>query len=318
VLDPRVLDWLPLSAAPVSDWASGDDLHQFLIQAYGPDYQGAADYTFDEGRKRAGAAAAELTRVAKAVKPSVAAEGNTDEVPDFHFDSSFGLAWRHLIVWEALINAMLSDSFFFSLAHALESESDLDASFYLISRFYYKHALQALRSFVETCVLPVWFAAIPTEFTKWRSGGTVPNMRSQRKREGMLDRLVDEHVLDIRTGALASELYGQLNGAIHARESRLIHRGVDRAGKYRGEVFKRDDFNDWSLLMSRAVAVGSRLLQVSSEQWLALLKSHDLICDICHNSEGFTVSDSTDDHDVLDYLCPSCGHTFGRLKKGSR
>src|SRR5690242_8072729 len=98
VLNPGVLDWLPLSAASVSDWTPGDDLHQFLIKAFGSDYRGAADYTFDEGHRRARDAADELTIAAKAVEPSIAAEGNTDQVPVFIHDLPFGLAWRHRIV----------------------------------------------------------------------------------------------------------------------------------------------------------------------------------------------------------------------------
>ena len=50
-----------------------------------------------------------------------------------------------------------AESAFFSLAHILETFSDLECSILLASRLYYKQAIQVLRSYLETSVLQLYF-----------------------------------------------------------------------------------------------------------------------------------------------------------------
>jgi len=293
VIPVTALGRLPLPALPVAGWLENDELHEFLRDLYGT-YADYADHLFTLGRTEAERAASKWTAFARAAAPAPAAEGHTDMPPEFIHDSGFGLAWRHLVAWQALMGAVLSESAFFSIGHTLETQADLEASFRLVAHLYYKHALQVLRGFVEDLVLPLWFAAKPQDFASWSSGERyhVPPMKTRegsKRKPGMLDSLAHDGYIPKELAARTASLYGDLNGAIHTQERRLIHRGVDRS-EYRGEVFKRDDFEEWCLRISEGVTVGARLLSTQEHLWQGLREQHPIICDICHNWSTFTTT----------------------------
>ncbi len=216
------------------------------------------------------------------------------------------------------MGAVLSESAFFSIGHTLETQTDLEASFRLVGHLYYKHAMQGLRGFIEDLVLPVWFAAKPDDFAKWRAGSRyrVPQMQTRegsREKTGMLDALAEAGQLSADLAAKTAILYGELNGAIHTKEQRLINRGSDR-GAFRGEVYKADDFAEWSQLVSELVTVGAWLLSAQERQWRKLREEHPIICDICHNWSEFRVererhSDGTGES--VTFHCDVCGHDVG-------
>jgi hypothetical protein len=313
VIPTAALVLLPLSREAVADWAAGNDLHRFLAELFGTQYATWARELYDRGTRKAEQNAGEWTQLANDADTAIGpgAEGHTDPVPDFIRDRDFGWAWKHWVAWDGLINAVLSESVFFSEAHALETEVDLDASFVLVGRLYYKHALQVLRSFIEDAVLPVWFATFPEEFVRWKQNDERFRVFMRKKRDGILDQLVAHQKMDRSLAAATSRLYGELNGAIHANEMRLIHRGTDR-GQYRGEVFKRDDFAEWCARVSDAVAVGAELLAITVDEMHRLSERFPLICVSCHNTDGFTITTSdahlSDGGALAAVHCVRCGN----------
>jgi hypothetical protein len=64
------------------------------------------------------------------------------------------------------------------------------------------------------------------------------------KKDGLLKRLVDRNVITPDVERTASELYAQLNGAIHSSEQRMIHAGLG-AGRWAGLQFKLDQYRLW-------------------------------------------------------------------------
>jgi hypothetical protein len=131
----------------------------------------------------------------------------------------------------------------------------------------------------------------------------------RRKRHGILDQLVAHREIDRTLAAKTSELYDTLNGAIHAKEMRLLHRGTDR-GQYRGEVFKRDDFAEWCARVSESVAVGAHLLAITVDQARRLSERFPLICVSCHNTDEFTITREAhlnDDGVTATVHCVRCG-----------
>ncbi len=262
---------------------------------------------FIEGRRSARLEARRFGRLAAAALPAPqAAEESVEPVPDFANDPSFGRAWKSLVAWKAITGHVLSESAFFSIAHTLEAEADLDASVLLASRLYYKHALQTLRTMVEDVVMPLYFCIEPTQFDRWRVGQhATPRLRGPN---GILGRLVAAEALANELADRVGALYGRLNGAIHASEKHLIHRGSDY-GQYRGETFKRDDFDEWANDLAEIVAVGSSLVGITFERWRNVRREHPLMCDICHNWKKFTMTRSTfAGEEQVQVRCDVCHH----------
>src|SRR5258708_33293716 len=178
------LGLLPFSAEPLSEWNEDSDLCAFLVGMHSSEYTAVAEsgerfagsYSeygrtlFFEGRQSGGQEAAQFARpAANALPGPSAAEENIEPVPDFTKDASFGRAWKSRVAWKAITGQVLSESAFFSIAHTLEAEADLDASVLLASHLYYKHALQTLRTMVEDVVIPLYFYVEPAQFQEWRA-----------------------------------------------------------------------------------------------------------------------------------------------------
>jgi hypothetical protein len=85
---------------------------------------------------------------------------NASTYLDFYQDARFGQIAKYTIALECCIQSLLEDAGFYSLAHVLESESDMECSLLLASNFYYKQAIQMLRNILEEVFLPIHFCKI--------------------------------------------------------------------------------------------------------------------------------------------------------------
>lgn len=299
LLLPDAIELLPLSPQPLTDWNEHNDLGRFLRALYVGEVSFlSSDGTrhsspsssypktlFTNGRKRANRWARDFQREAsRAIQVPAAAK--VDPIPLFKGDSAFGRAAKSLVAWESMVQSVLEESAFFSIGHVLETETDLECSFRLAACLYYKHALQVLRAFLEDAVLPIWFCEEPDDYVRWAQGSyRVPPMRGDK---GLVEELVVRSVIPKALAVTFTRIYGELNAAIHAAESQLIHRGSD-VGRYEGLVFKRQAFDTWSEALAEVVAVGGSLLAINIRQWGVRRSAYPLICDLCHNWKRFAL-----------------------------
>ena len=186
---------------------------------------------------------------------------------------------------------VLSEGAFFSIAHVLESESELDCSVLLASRLYYKQALQVLRNFLEGVVVEIFFCGNPTAFASWKADAfRIPSFRGKN---GMLDELLARGVLPPDLVNTGSDLYGDLNGSIHGAESRLIHAGAFTKN-WTGLLFKYQSFAMWTGYFARCIDFAIRVLKINIDRWQKISSSvvSGIQCNVCHKSNDFDIEKS--------------------------
>jgi hypothetical protein len=174
----------------------------------------------------------------------------------------------------------------------------------LAGNLYYKQALQVLRGYLESLVLPIYFCEYPDQFDQWKVNNyRVPAMRGK---QGILKDLADKKVITIDLAAEISRIYDSLNSYIHGSERKLISRGIF-TGDYMGRVFKENDFREWCIYLAEAVDIGIRLLAIHFDQWKAKAGGR-IICSICHGAD-FDMSPEMgfggEEH--YNYKCLHCG-----------
>jgi hypothetical protein len=266
---------LPLSPQPVAEWSDDSDVAKFLVRLFDIDshatdengqaltvnYKTYGISLFQEGRQRFIREAGEFRGVAldHQNSPIPEFEVRIDDVIDFTRDTAFGLMAKYAVVWDAILDTILSDGAFFSLAHTLEVRTELDCSMLLAKQLYYKQALQTLRGLLELSVLHVAFAANASSYEAWQNGDyRIPSLRGKN---GLLKTLVGEKVLTSDVATRVGDLYEQLNGTIHSTEGKMIHTGLDK-GRWAGLQFKSDQHHDWCNFVAQTLSVCIDLLIV--------------------------------------------------------
>ena len=202
---------LPLKSEPIALWSKTTDLYGFLGDLYDDNaeiidqsglrsavnYRDYGDTLFERGKSSFVPLASEFQSIAEKNRAEPDPFGTPiqiDSPPNFLEDPSFGLMAKHSIAWAAVVEALLSDSQFFSLPHILEARDELDCSGLLAKNLYYKQALQMLRSLLELNVAHVHFAGDQSAYSKWQSGQyRVPNLRGPGK---LLEDLQKKGALD--------------------------------------------------------------------------------------------------------------------------
>lgn len=301
IIPATVLKRLPFSPERFSQWNDATDLLHFLYEIYDKptlmvledgtrlsgSYRDYGKEVYKRGQEHFQLLIKQFELAAQKATPAPAAATQTITVPDFSNESIFGKAAKYLIAWDGVIGEVLSESAFFSLAHILESQEELNSSILLASNLYYKQALQILRSFLEELVLPVYFCDNPNKFTDWKSNNYhIPPLRDRTGKKGLLSQLVEDKKLSQELKDEISDLYGELNNYIHVSERRLIHKGVF-TGNWMGHVFKHDDFCNWCEYFSRSVDIGIHLLIININQWKSIKIPGQVLCPICHNQKDF-------------------------------
>jgi hypothetical protein len=308
IISEKCVEVLPLSTESLVAWDDNCDLRKLLIEMYAlGDYSFYGEFRFEEGRNRWQITATTFQEDAENVAPAPAAENQAETIPNFSNDEYFGLMAKYSIAWEAATSAVLSESAHFSLAHVLESETELQASILLASQIYYKQALQMLRNFLEGIILQLHFCENRNDFERWKTG--VYKVPPLRGKDGLISSLQNSGLLPPDLSKSASDLYGDLNGSIHGAQGRLINTGVFE-GKWAGQIFKYDRFREWCEYFSRCVEIGIHILRISTNLWQEKRPQGRVYCDVCHNENAneFTI-DKTQVHEgIISFTCNRCGN----------
>ena len=322
LISNELLSRLPLQSQPVAEWGEDNDLVRFLVALFGlegaklspnvsepaVDYSDYGGTVYTRAKAQIEAQIATFEKCADDAKPISDSEEEIPEPAKYLEDPDFGRAAKHLIAWEGVVDQLLSETAFYSLAHLLESSSDLDCSMELMGRLYYKQALQVVRNFVEDIVLPVHFSANPGTFAQWKQDACrIPPMR--RKGDGMLPTLVKSNVIPKELADAVGELYDALNGSVHGRETRLIHAGI-YSGTHRGMCFSRQAMRLWADYVTKSIVCGLRFLRINLDQLDAFRATGGVRCDVCHGVDSLEVveENSLGGEKTVAYQCSRCGN----------
>src|SRR5258707_3417176 len=296
ILPETAINILPFSEEPLSQWKQETDISQFLDALHaGTIYASYGQYLYEEGKKKFRALSKQFNEYAQEALRAPAAATQTLNIPNFLEDATFGKAAKYVIAWEGCVSDLLAESAFYSLAHILESDTEIQCSLLLASHLYYKQALQVLRNFIEKLILPINFCENMQEFDQWKANNyCTPSLRG---RDGLIKKLVDKQILSNSMANEVSGLYGDLNSYIHGSENRLIHKNAHR-GTWNGLIFKYKDLCDWAEYLSSSINLGIKLLRINYLQWERILSSKwnslrlqgKVLCSTCHNEDDFEVS----------------------------
>lgn len=322
IIRQSCLALLPFAAQPFSAWGEDSDLLRFLtclsdkpatlIDSQGKEHQGTYSsygrYLYEHGVKKVQELSASFGELARAAKPALAARTKVESVPDFAGDPNFGVMAKYYIAWDGVVSEVLSESAFFSIAHVLESEAEIDCSILLASNLYYKQALQVLRNYIEGAVLQLYLCGNLSAFSDWKANSfRTPSFRG---RSGMLEDLVSRGILPGTLADKASALYGELNGCIHSSEDKLIHRGAFTR-EWSGLIFQYDRFQEWCGYVTQCISLGLHLLNIGVNLWKEMLAADiaGIRCSTCHSKNNFDVSETeVPGHAFTTLECRICGN----------
>jgi hypothetical protein len=316
---------LALRAEAIDSWADNCDLAQFLGDLYDQDVVGymadgrmfrsnSRDYglqLYADGRTKYLAKAVEFGVTAHAHRfETLEGQGIPDQIPVFEQDPDFGLMAKYAIALEGVTTAMLEESAFFSVAHMLEVVNELECSQLLASHLFYKQALQVLRGFVELSVLHLAFANYPDRYARWVQRDVsfrIPALRASADQIGLIEKLQLEGLIPDDLRRATERLYGDLNGAIHSNEARLINRGAD-TDAWVGLQFKRDQYVDWCRYLAQSAIIGIRLLAYMLALRLHRPHPEGLTCSECGQRNSYDIV--AERSRFVTIKCRDCGHEF--------
>jgi len=314
LIPPSALQLLPLKAEPISAWNMRNiDVKKFLMYVCDKDaevrfaeatrkinYKSYWKTSFNSGSKKFHTYAKEFDLQARKCIPAPASTAKSVKIPSFLDDKYFGILAKYSICYDAVIENALSEDYFFSIAHLLETQQELDSSILLAQNLYYKQSLQVLRNFIELMVAQILFCYDSQAFYNWRNGNfRLPNLRGKN---GLLEKLAKESLISQALSKETSDLYSMLNSYIHTMERNLIHRGLYK-GQYQGFIFDYDYFRKWCDSFSKVVNNGILLLHAHFEQ-VANLRKNGVRCSVCHNQDSFICEE--DDFAGIKYLRLKC------------
>jgi hypothetical protein len=211
----------------------------------------------------------------------------TPQIPSFLDDIYFGGVAKYYMCFDGLIDNALSESYFFSIGHVLESQNELDCSITLAQNLYYKQALQVLRNFIELLICQILFCQDSKSFRNWIQGNyRLPRLNGK---DGILKTLETSKIITPLLSQRTAKSYRLLNSYIHSSEKNLIHRGSQK-GMYKGYIFDYDYFKTWCKSFIDIVENGILLMDAHFEQ-LKLLNNNALTCDICHSTDAWKLKD---------------------------
>lgn len=287
---------LPFSAEPLASWKGKTDIRRFVDALYArSNFPAFSNSLFKREKRDVRNWSKRFISNAQTTLPKSASSVQRLVIPKLLEDANFGKAAKYVIAWKSSVQNLLEESGFYSLAHILEADEEIDCSLLLASHLYYKQAAQVLRNFLEETLLPINFCENVEEFNQWKAHNyRIPPLRG---RDGLIKKLVNRGILPETIGQAIADLYGDLNSYIHGSESKLIHKGLF-TGSWDGRIFKTDDFNAWCGYLSRSIDVGIRLLRINyvqwenilSRKWASLRSQGKILCDVCHNEEDFDIS----------------------------
>jgi len=295
LLPETAISVLPFSAEPMTNWKRSVDVRQFIDALYEDIYPPFSKTLYDREKKDMRAWSKRFSTQAKKTIPSKSPSSQDVSIPDFAEDMNFGKMAKYVIAWKSSVQTVLEEAGFYSLAHILEADGEIDCSLLLASNLYYKQAVQVLRSFIEETFIPINFCENVEEYNQWKANSYhIPPLRG---RDGLIKKLVNKGIITQPLGNEISDLYGGLNGFIHGSEDKLIYKGIFTGSKG-GLQFKISDYESWCDYLARSIYIGIRLLRINYVQWerirsvkrAALKERGKILCSVCHNEEDYDVT----------------------------
>src|SRR5260221_5592371 len=327
-LPQAAIDMLPLSAEPMFQWEKDTDIRVFAQTLY-PDLPSF-------GSKLCARHEKDMRKQARAFTKMLMEVPRSSNYLDFYQDAQFGQVAKYAIALKCCIHRILEDAGFYSLAHVLEAESDLDCSLLLASNFYYKQAALMLRSILEEVLLPIHFCENVSDFDNWKGNNyRTPNLRG---RDGLIQRLLKKNIIYEPLATQTANLYGNLSAYVHGSQSTLINQNIHLGEVHRVE-FNQSIYSTWCQLFCECVDMVVRLQKINYDQWATirsfkfepLAKVGKTLCHTCHNEDAFDrwllpseyiftprVEDG-EETNILEnigglafyhYICQRCGHTI--------
>lgn len=222
-------------------------------------------------------------------------------------DSAFGRVAKCMSAWENSVSNILSEGSYFSLAHILESRTDLSSSIHLAAHLYYRQAFQVLRGFIESIILPVHFCDNPEAYSNWKSNSyRAPSLRGKN---GLLEKMKKALVLPSELADETSDIYGMLNGYIHGSEEHLNNKGIS-TGQWSGFIYQQPIFELWASMFSNIVELGIKILRIHHEQWEKTKSTYGLFCNVCHGVDLEYFEFKYAEEKLTKYECKQCGSIF--------
>jgi hypothetical protein len=320
---------LPFLEESMSEWKEDADIHVFMA-ALDP----FSDHSYSQ--ERFSEMEMEMRKYAVSFTKNILEASGAISCIDFYQDKIFGKVAKYVIAFEYCILMLLSDAGFYSLAHVLELESDLECSLLLASNFYYKQATSILRNILEQAFLPIHFCDNVSDFDAWKANNfRTPNLRGSN---GLINRLLRKSILPSALATRVADLYGKLSAYVHGSEQTLIHQNVHLGEHHRVE-YNQKRFLEWCQLFCECIDICIHLLKINYDQWYSiralkfemLAKVGKTFCHTCHNEDAFErwllpakycfifkkrenkekqVLGDTKGISFYYYICKKCGHTI--------
>jgi hypothetical protein len=325
-LPQAAIDVLPLSAEPMSQWKKEVDIRLFAKALYPAPFYPPPTRELNADLEK------EMREQARVFTKNLMEAQNASTYIDFYQDHRFGQVAKYALALKCCIQSLLEDAGFYSLAHVLEADSDLECSLLLASHFYYKQATLMLRNILEEIFLPIHFCDSVVDFNAWKADSyRTPNLRGK---DGLIKRLLKKNIIHEPLATRVSNLYRDLSSYVHGSQSTLIHQNVHLGEVHRVE-FEESVFSAWCQLFCECVDVCARLLKINFDQWKTirslkfetLAKVGKTFCHTCHNEEAFDrwllpskyvfvrrkeedIRENVNDLAFYWYICQICGHTI--------
>jgi hypothetical protein len=312
IIIPReCIQLLPFSEIPADEWDDQGSLGRFLrllcdrdgvrIDSEGTkqavNYAFYAEFLYSSG----------LERIREHVSRFESEIASDESASTYQFlrSAPFGKAMQYEAAWKGTVSAILSEGAFFSLAHILEAEADLDCSLKLAQSSFYRQALQSLRCFLEDVLVQLYFCNEPANFNKWKLDDfQVPRLRG---RGGYLQKLVEKGLLSESLAKRAHSLYGDLNASVHGAERELLYEGIAK-GRNIGPAFLEERFIRWCNCYSECIDVALRALHEHLAWWDENRLGDHVVCSTCHGSESFQyVERRVAGRLIVRRTCTQCG-----------
>ena len=280
-------DILPFSAEPMSQWKEDADIRAFAEALYSPD-----NYDSSYGREMCQEEEKLLREFARSFTKNLMEARHPSTYLDFYQDALFGQVAKYAIAMKCCIHRLLEDAGFYSLAHILESDSDLECSLLLAANFYYKQATLMLRNILEAVFLPICFCANISDFDAWKANSfRTPKLRGK---DGLIKQLVNQKIIQAPFDKRVADLYGNLSAYVHGSENTLIHQNIHLGQALRVE-FNPARFTEWCNSFCECAEVCVHLLKINYYQWNSirsskfemLAKIGRTLCHTCHNEDAF-------------------------------
>jgi hypothetical protein len=307
------LKHLPFTLERVHLWSVDGDLGKFIsdlfdlpLRALLPDGSWEISNTRDQAVSFFEQAQETARLRSQGFASSARAGDEWDPELQLELGDLIGFALKHLVAWEGLMHALLSEGAFLSLPHALEAMTDLRCSVELATNYYYKQASQILRGFIEGQVVDIVLAQDQPSFKRWKSGTyRTPQLRGDN---GLLKNLTASGVLDADLSNRIAEVYADLSSFVHGSERTLIHSGIF-SGKFPQLSFQDDKLRAWAKLFGKILHLGLFLMKQKTSLWINELRGSSVICSICReNTLDKTGTFSYGSKKFLDCRCRECGN----------